>query len=172
MLTPTPTAYQPYQNMTARLEKIKAFRQQLAAAGIQWPPAPWQRVEITGNRYKADPAGRLLGTVLRVNGGYYYVLPDCQLASDPYPRECYAEELAPVFDDVAPGWVPYGFWVREMSAARNRSANFDLVLNMGTWAFECFPKALVTGDFQFQAVGKPYTRYNHTSIIKLRPSHY
>lgn len=164
----------PYeQAATAQISRLdkalaqQSERQQWAAAGIAWPPLPYQRVEVTGNSHRADPPGRLLGTVLTRDGSYTGVLLD----HNSQVRECYCDnELRPMLDECHPGWVPYALWLQHIAPTADRTLTYDLKLTDGTWRFGCFAKPLVTGDYQFQEAAKPYGRYNHHSIAGIRPS--
>jgi hypothetical protein len=87
-----------------------------------------------------------------------------------YPRECYDSELRSVFDDTAQGWVPCHFWANCPELQLVCTATYDVQLHNGTWAFEYLAKAKPASGYQFQEIGKPYWRYWHQKVVKLRLS--
>lgn len=153
--------------LEARATELRAVRAPLRAAGWDWPPQPWQRVEISGNRYPRDPAGQLLGTVISRNGSYTMVLADC----DGEVRECYWDnELRPLLADLAPGWLFYGMWLSFWLNNSTLHRTYDVQLRNGTTATECYPKQQPGGYYQFQEINKPYRRYDAAEVVALRPS--
>lgn len=144
-------------------------RENCRNAGIAWPPRLWQRVEIFGNRFASDPPGPVLGTIVSMRGTNYGVVPDGIEADNPYPRECYWEELRPVLDDTAPGWVPLRFWKSHLHDPMRPGA-LDLKLTSGRRAFNCWPRVRPPRFFCFLELDMPYRQYTEHEIAAVRPA--
>ena len=145
-------------------------RAQCREAGTSWPPKPWQRVEATSNRNNSDLPGRQLGTVLNRDGSYTLVLLDDEPPLGNTREYYWDNELRPVLDDTAQGWVPYRIWAGCPALQLAVTTTYDVQLENGTWVFECFAKPQPAGGYQFQEIGKPYRRFWHHQVVKLRPS--
>jgi hypothetical protein len=154
--------HQPVHPLSEALERIRL--------GISWPPEPWQRVEITGNRLPGDPDGPLLGTVLSRDGSYTLVLPDHYLSLPHIDfRECYWDNELQPMPTKEPGWVPLPLY-KVFLIDWTKPAALDLKLNDGKRAFNCWPKKMPPDFYTFNEMDKPHGRYTEHHVAAVRPA--